>query len=75
MEKLDISFNKSLLSIPSGVFKLSKLLDVKCNGCQSMTSPPHAVSKQGLAAMRKYFGDLEEGGKRNLKPIPVTVVG
>ena len=47
------------------------MIDIE--GCKSITSPPEGVSKQGILAMRKYFADLEKGGKKNF--IPVTVIG
>ena len=73
LEVFDLDDNKSLMCIPAGVFRLSKLNDIRINGCRSLISPPEAVSKQGLSAMRKYFSDLDKGGKRNF--IPVTVIG
>ena len=73
LEVLDLSGNRTLRCIPAGVFRLPKLMGIHVNGCESLTSPPEAVSKQELSAVRKYFSDLDKGGKRNF--IPVTVIG
>ena len=73
MEELDIRDNKTLLGIPAGVFRLPKLEVINFEGCKSITSPPDGVRKQGISAIRKYFTDLEKGGKKNF--VPVTVIG
>ena len=73
LEVLDVSENRALRCIPAGVFRLPKLMRIHIIGCRSLTSPPEAVSIQGLSALRKYFSDLDKGGKRNF--IPVTVIG
>jgi hypothetical protein len=75
LEKLDLRDNPSLLSIPAGVCQLSKLMTIDCDECEALTSPPYAVCTQGLAAMRKYFTDLEEDRETNIKFVPVTVFG
>ena len=73
LEELDFSWNSSLRRIPISIIGLAKLTAVNFEGCRSMTSPPQAVCKQGLPALRKYYTDLVKSGKKNF--IPVTVIG
>lgn len=73
LEKLDVSGNSSLRTIQSELCSLEKLMNINCHDCRSMTSPPYAVCKLGLPAMRKYHDDLAP--QNCVKFVPVTVIG
>ena len=73
LEELNLNNNKLLLRISADVCQLPKLREIGLKSCDSLVSPPVGVSKQGLAAILKYFTDLEKDGKKTF--IPVTVIG
>ena len=75
LETLYLSYNHSLTTIPESLFSISTLQKVECEECEALTSPPLAVCKQGVSAVRKYFSDLKLDEGRNCRFIPVTFIG
>ena len=75
LQTLDVSYNHSLTTIPESLFSISTLQEVECQECDALTSPPLAVCKQGVSAVRKYFLDRKLNEGRNCRFIPVTVIG
>ena len=57
------------------MFSISSLHHFDCDGCSALTSPPYAVCKQGVKAVRKYYYDLKIEAGSNQHLIPVTVIG
>lgn len=72
LEEIDVNGNASLSTIHAQIFHLEKLDTTNCVNCRSMVSPPYAVCKQGLTAIKKYLADPEGVGVRFF---PVTVIG
>ena len=75
LQVLDIRNNRSLTAIPQSLFQIEALQEVHCDYCNSLTSPPLALCKQGVRAVRKYFYDLKVEKGSNQLLIPVTVIG
>lgn len=72
---LNLNGLTTLLTIEAGVAKLPKLEELDCGGCESLKSPPYAVCKDGLRAIKKYYLDLSEDGGIELPIISIAVIG
>ena len=67
--------NRELTSLPKSLLRISTLEKVVCDDCYKLTSPPRALCKQGVQAVKKYFDDLKLDKASNQRLIPVTVIG
>ena len=75
LQILNIDHNASLTTLPESLFRISSLIHFGCDDCEALTSPPYAVCKQGVSAVKKYIFDLKVEAGRNQHVIPVTVIG
>ena len=75
LERLEVSGNGELTSLPESLFRISILASVNCYNCVNLTSPPRALCKTGVKAVKKYFDDLKLDKASNQRLIPVTVIG
>jgi len=57
LKTLNIEDNQ-LTSLPKSIMNLKKLENLRLSGNTGLTSPPYAIAKQGLDAVRKWFGYL-----------------
>ena len=75
LKTLKLLENGTLEKIEQDILELPDLSTLDCDKCTSLTSPPYAVCKQGLTAVRKYFTDLNAEKGISATEIPISLLG